>query len=103
MKTKPTVAEFMERLREHRHQIRAFGVKRLSLFGSLAKGEANKGSDADFLVEFEEGRGLFNDVFGLSELLEDITGRKVDLVKANLIREELRDEILRGVKIAAEL
>jgi hypothetical protein len=55
----------------------AHGVRRLSLFGSAARGQANTRSDLDFLVELEEGRSLV-DLVGVKQDLEALFGRQVD-------------------------
>lgn len=94
----------LKRLHEHRKEIKQFGVKKLILFGSFARDEQNENSDIDFLVEYEKDRGLFRDSVGLLQLLRDkIFNRKIDLVKPNLIREELKDEILGGIQHVAEI
>jgi uncharacterized protein len=53
------------------------GVRRLSLFGSAARGEAMAQSDLDFLVELEDGRSLV-DLVGVKQDLEALFGRPVD-------------------------
>ena len=68
---------------------RRFGVTRLELFGSAARGDdfdAEK-SDADFLVVFGEEPDLsaLDQVFGFAEALETVLGRPVDLVDASAI------------------
>jgi predicted nucleotidyltransferase len=56
-------------------------VKRLDVFGSLARGEAGPDSDVDLLVEFEEpSRQLHRRYFCLLHRLEDTLGRKIDLL-----------------------
>ena len=66
---------------------RKFKVKRLDLFGSLARGEGTAQSDVDLLVEFEEP-----DVnpsmrfFGLLHHLEDVLGCEVDLLTVSSLR-----------------
>src|SRR5215213_8307714 len=67
-------------LRQNGAQLRAFGVRRLSVFGSFARGEANDESDVDILVEFEPGRKSFDNFMGLADFLEELFGRKVDLL-----------------------
>lgn len=62
-----------------------------------------KDSDIDFLVEFENGRGLFDDYYELSSFLRKLFGKEVDLVKPSLIREELKESILGGRKVGAKL
>src|SRR5688500_3557273 len=57
---------------------KAHGATSVFLFGSAARGEDGASSDLDFMVEMEQGRGLF-DLVGLAEDLEMALGRKVDL------------------------
>ena len=60
---------------------KAFKVKRLDLFGSLARGVGTSGSDVDLLVEFEEpDLHLSKRFFGLLHHLEDAFGCEVDLL-----------------------
>jgi len=98
-----TAKEIIRRVEEHRAERRGFGVKRLRLFGSYARGEAGPRSDIDFLVGFKPGRGDYDDYAGLLHLLRSITGRRVDLVKTKLVREELRESILEGRQIEAKM
>ena len=79
-------------IRAHRAEIDAFGVKRLALFGSVARGEDRPESDVDFLVEFEDRglKGFFKRHVGLLHLLEDLLGRKVDLILAESLRREFK-------------
>ena len=55
-----------------------YGVKRIGLFGSYAKGTAAKGSDIDILVEFERPIGL--KFIEFAEYLERLLGRRVDIL-----------------------
>ncbi|MEW5772541.1 MAG: nucleotidyltransferase family protein [Thermodesulfobacteriota bacterium] len=93
----------LAKLHAERAAIRGYGARSLTLFGSYARGEASPGSDLDFLVEFEEGRGLFRDYTGLALFLEDLFGVRVDLVKTHLLRPELRPAILAGPRHAAQI
>jgi len=65
-----------------------FGVQKLDVFGSAANGKFDPAhSDIDFLVEFsaEHQGGLFHRYFGLLETLEQLFGRKIDLVSATAL------------------
>jgi predicted nucleotidyltransferase len=80
-------------LGEHKEQLeslcRRFGVRRLELFGSAAKGLERPGeSDLDFLVEFDPcpPGGYADAYFGLLESLGGLYARPVDLVVASAIR-----------------
>jgi len=88
--------ELLARLRANRHAIRSQGVRRLELFGSFARGEEGSESDVDLLVEFEPGEKTWDHFLELSLLLEEILGRRVEL----LTRESLSPYI--GPRILEE-
>lgn len=62
-----------------------FGVSSLSLFGSMARGEAGPKSDVDVLVEFRETPGL-TEYMSLKFWLEDGLGCRVDLVMKKALK-----------------
>ena len=70
------------------------GAKNVRVFGSVARGEADDQSDVDFLVEMEPGRSLL-DMGGLLMDLQDLLGRKVDVVSVKGLRARIRDRVLR--------
>lgn len=61
-------------------EIRALGVRQLSLFGSVGRGEARLDSDVDLLVQFLPGAKTYDRFLALSELLEQCLGHPVELV-----------------------
>ena len=71
---------------------RRFHVSHIGVFGSVARGEAKKGSDVDVLVDFNQPIGW--DFIDLKEYIEDILGRRVDLVTVNALKPQLRKTIL---------
>jgi predicted nucleotidyltransferase len=75
-------------------QIRALGVSRLALFGSVLRGEARPDSDVDILVEFVKGSKTFDRFLALSELLEDCLERRVELVTAESLSPFIGPRIL---------
>ena len=79
--------------KRHQTDLRERGVKSLAVFGSLARGEATPDSDIDVLVEFNRPVGLF-EFIRLKMYLEDLTGRRVDLVTPDALRPTMRAEIL---------
>jgi|SRR6186997_3198162 predicted nucleotidyltransferase len=92
-------ADILSLLNAHRDEIRALGATRLGLFGSFARGEARPDSDVDLLVELD--RRTFDRYMDLKIFLEDLFGRKVDLVLADRIKPRLREQILAEVIDAA--
>ncbi|MBI5203371.1 MAG: nucleotidyltransferase family protein [Nitrospirae bacterium] len=77
-----------------------YHVKRIGVFGSFARGEEREGSDVDVLIELEEEYETFDNYMDLKFYLQDLFGRKVDLVTVDALRPQLRDDILREVKYA---
>ncbi len=71
-----------------------YGVLRLALFGSTARGEATAASDFDILVAFD-GPATSDRYFGVQFYLEDLLGRPVDLVTEKALRTEFRSRIER--------
>jgi predicted nucleotidyltransferase len=88
------------RLREHRADLERLGVKSLALFGSAARGEARQDSDVDLLVEFSRPVGLFH-FMEVKEFLEEVLGRRVDLVTPDALKPQLREAILEEAVDAA--
>ncbi len=85
----------MTLLRAHKEYLaREFGVTDLRLFGSTARDGADAKSDIDILVSFE-GRATSKRYFGVQFYLEDLLGRRVDLVTDKALRSELRPYIER--------
>ena len=98
---KRTREAVLKQLEDNRDKIRGFGVKRLGLFGSVARGEATEGSDLDFLVELENE--TFDAYMDLKEFLEEMFGYKVDLVMKEALKPRLREPILKETVYAQGL
>ena len=73
-----------------------FGVKRLGVFGSYAKGESRPKSDLDLLVEFHRAPTMFEFV-RLERELAALLGVKVDLVMKTALKPEIGKRILSEV------
>ena len=98
-----SASDIIRRVEEDAGDLQRFGVRRLVLFGSYARGEATEQSDIDFLVDYEPGHGGFRDYTGTLLLLENMFGKKIDLVKRGLLREELKPFILGSEQVEAHL
>ncbi len=85
----------LERLNAEASSLRRkYGVKSLAVFGSMARGDDHEGSDVDMLVRFE-GKATFDNFMGLKLDLEDLLGRRVDLLTPKCLRPEMETEIER--------
>ncbi len=85
--------EVLRALRDKQQDIRSLGVRRLGLFGSIARGEGTTSSDLDFLVEFE--KNSFDAYMDLKFLLEDLFHCEVDLVLTDTVKPRMREGILK--------
>jgi len=89
-----TREEAIERLTAAEPEIRALGVARLALFGSVLRGDARPDSDIDLLVEFSRGAKTYYHFMALSELLELRLGHRVELVTPEALSPFIGPHIL---------
>jgi uncharacterized protein len=71
-----------------------YGASNVRIFGSVARGEVDRESDVDFLVELEAGRSLL-DLGGLQMELESLLGCRVDVVTSRGLKARIRERVLR--------
>ena len=74
-----------------------FGVTKIGLFGSFARGEQTRKSDVDVLVDFAQGYATLHNFIGLSDYLEALFRRKVDLLTEPSISKYIRPYIEQDV------
>jgi uncharacterized protein len=83
-------------LRRHRRRLLAAasdrGVRRVRVFGSLARGEEIPGSDIDLLVDLEPGRTLL-DLAAFRREAQGILGLPVDVATPDMLKERIRAEV----------
>src|SRR5688572_26092233 len=73
-----TKADILDVLRQHQRDLRRLGVMTIALFGSYAKDAQTESSDLDFVVEF--CAPTYDNFAALQELLEQLFGRRVDIL-----------------------
>jgi predicted nucleotidyltransferase len=78
--------------------LRRYDVEKASLFGSYVKGEESEKSDIDILIQFKGEKSLL-DLAGLKIELEEILGKRVDVLTYNSLHPLLRDKILKEQKV----
>ena len=87
----------IDELRKRRKEIlsitRRYGVEKVRVFGSLARGEGTEDSDVDLLVELGPDRGLL-DIIAIKQDLEECLQREVDVVTEGGISPYIRSDIL---------
>jgi len=86
-----TAEEIIASLQAHVAELRAAGIRHLSLFGSAARGEAGPDSDIDLRVELDpDARVTLIGLAGLELRLGNLLGRKVDLLPEPIQKPRLR-------------
>jgi predicted nucleotidyltransferase len=96
-------ADLLARLRQFEPELRASGIESLTLFGSMARGDATPDSDVDLVIrpnaEFSsDGFDHFGKLEALRDRLKNLLGRDVDLVEEPILRPRLREAIeLEGI------
>jgi uncharacterized protein len=89
-----TFEEAVDRIGPKASAIRALGVERLALFGSIVRGQARPDSDADVLVRFATGEKSYDRFLELAYLLEEALGRPIELVTTESLSAVLGPKIL---------
>ncbi len=72
-----------------------FGARRLRVFGSVARGDERPDSDVDFLVELPRGYDLITQRLPLTQNLEDMLHRKVELIPEHELNPHIREQVLK--------
>jgi len=89
-------------LQKNKNTLKNYGIKKIGLFGSAVRNELTKESDIDIVVEFEKGKATMKNFILLSEFLENLLGRKVDILTPegiNSIRiKYIKDKIKREIE-----
>ena len=86
--------QLFELLQANLESIKSYGVAQFGVFGSFVRNEMNEESDIDFLVDFFEGKKTLKNIVRLADYLEDVTGRKVELVTMKALSKYIGPEIL---------
>ena len=83
-----TRADILRTLDQHEDMLRRLSVKRIGLFGSFVRDQAQLSSDVDLLVEFE--KPTYDNFYDLSVSLERLFGRRIELVTTRSLSPHLR-------------
>lgn len=75
----------IEIIKENKTQIEKLGAFRIGLFGSYARSENNSASDIDLIIDIKKDSHTFDNFMNITIMLEDIFGKKVDLLTRDSI------------------
>lgn len=76
---------------------RSFGVTRIGIFGSFAKGEQTASSDIDIVVEMEQSRKNIHSFLKLKRFLEKEMERKIDLGFEHSLKPAIKEKVLKQI------
>lgn len=93
-----TREELIQRIQEQREKLSSLGVTSVGLFGSFLRGEQTDSSDIDILVEFTPEKHTFDNFMDVSFLLEEILGRRVEVVTPEGLSPHIGPHILKEVE-----
>lgn len=92
-----TTQTLLSSIRSSGDSFRSFGVKRIGIFGSAARGEATPASDIDVIVDFETGKKTYRNFIGTTTLLEQILNRPVDAITSGTVSPYIRPYIEKDI------
>lgn len=93
-----TKEELVSAISTNKELIRSFGVRKIGIFGSFSKGYQNESSDVDLLVDFTPEKKTFDNFIDLSFFLEELFGRKVELLTHQSLSKFIGPYILNEVE-----
>jgi predicted nucleotidyltransferase len=93
-----TKDDIIKRIQKERERLSFFGVTSVGLFGSFVRGDQTSISDIDILVEFTPEKHTFDNFMEVSFLLEDILGRKVEVITPESLSPHIGPHILKEVE-----
>lgn len=85
----------------NKQQLVAFGVEEIGLFGSFVRNEQRKDSDIDLLVNIHPPKKTFQNFMRLNYYLEELLGRKVELITKQSLSPYIGPHILKTVQYAS--
>lgn len=88
-------------MRAHEAELKAAGILRLAIFGSVARGDNSPESDVDLLAEFDKTKHYTLLTMGrIESRLADLLGTRVDLSSPEWLKDSVKKQILREAVLA---
>ena len=95
-----TKNDIVTAIQDNMREIKKYGVKKIGVFGSVARATQTRDSDIDILVEFQKDKKVFDNYMELKFFLEKLFNRKVDLVIEDALKSRIRDSVLKEASYA---
>ena len=85
-----SLASVIRALRAHRDELQKLGITETFVFGSVARGEDGPNSDIDLIIDVPSNGFSLLDLSRVGIFLEDVLGRKVDLITKRAVQRDPR-------------
>jgi predicted nucleotidyltransferase len=92
--------EIFKIIQQNKEMLQKLGVKEIGLFGSFVRNDQNIFSDIDFFVHFETGKKNFRNFINLAYFLEELFGRRVEIVTEKALSPYIGPRIIEEVEYA---
>ncbi len=89
----------LKTIRSKKRELKKFGIQRIGLFGSYARGEQTEDSDIDILVDFDPEKENFDNLMAVYDLIERLfKNQRIEIVSKNGLSPYIGPKILKEVK-----
>ncbi|MFH1782962.1 MAG: nucleotidyltransferase family protein [Candidatus Omnitrophota bacterium] len=95
-----TKNDIIETIQANMEEIKGYGIKKIGIFGSIARASNTEESDIDILVEFKKNKKIFDNYMELKFFLEKLFNRKVDLVIETALKSRIKGSVLEEASYA---
>lgn len=89
-----SIDEIEQLINLNREKLIGMGIAKLGVFGSFASGKAENSSDIDFLIEFQKDKKTYDNFLEISDFLEELFYRKIELITPESLKSFMRNKIL---------
>ena len=90
--------QLIDVIKQNSSHIKLYGVEELGIFGSFVKNSVNQNSDVDFFIHFNPSYKTLSNLVGLSNYLQKLVGRKVEIVTPQSLNTFIGKYIMQEVE-----
>ena len=92
-----TIQSITLALEAQKQALQAFGLRKIGIFGSTARGEESATSDIDLLLDFDPAKKTYRNFFASTEFLENLFHRSIDAVTPQALSPYIKPHIEQDV------
>ncbi|MEK7129613.1 MAG: nucleotidyltransferase family protein [Patescibacteria group bacterium] len=92
-----TLQSITQTLLAQKHKLQAFGLRRIGVFGSVAREESSIASDIDLLLDFDPAKKTYKNFFASTTFLENLLNRPIDAVTPQALSPYIKPHIEKDI------